>query len=126
MARNRPNATLAYRYGPPASRNCDATSAMHAAMIEIPANATRNPRGLHFPRRAAISAGKPKMLAPIMVLTISAARLQRPMVRTSPFGDSFKGASIGSQICRKDFASLSKEAAPALHDSLALREFVKR
>jgi hypothetical protein len=86
---------------------------MHAAMTEIPAKATRNPTGLHFPRRAAISAGKPKMLAPIMVLTISAARLQRPMVRTSPFADSVKCASAGSWIGQTDFVSLAKEVAPA-------------
>ena len=57
---------------------------MHAAMTAMTANATRKPKGLHGPRRAAISAGRPKMLAPTMVLTMSAARLQRPMVRTRP------------------------------------------
>src|SRR5215469_15592792 len=58
---------------------------MHAAMTEIPTNATKYPVGLHFPKYAAITAGKPKMLAPIMVFTISATRLQRPMTRTNPF-----------------------------------------
>src|SRR5437773_7326761 len=40
---------------------------MHAAMTAMIAKAARKPRGLHFPSRAAISAGKPKMLAPTMV-----------------------------------------------------------
>ena len=57
---------------------------MHAAMTATIAKATKKPTGLNLPRRAAISAGKPKMLAPTIVLTMSAARLQRPMVRTSP------------------------------------------
>ena len=54
------------------------------AMTAMIAKARKNPAGLNLPRRAAISAGRPKMLAPTMVLTMSAARLQRPMVRTSP------------------------------------------
>jgi hypothetical protein len=86
---------------------------MHAAITEIPANATRNPTGLHFPSRAAINAGKPKMLAPIIVFSINATRLQRPMVRTSPADESVTRASADSWICRKIFASLLKEVAQA-------------
>src|SRR6266404_3824071 len=40
--------------------------------------------GLNRPSRAAMSEGKPKMLAPIIVLSIRAARLHRPIVRTKP------------------------------------------
>src|SRR6266404_4874542 len=39
--------------------------------------------GLNRPSRAAMSEGKPKMLAPIIVLSIRAARLHRPIVRLS-------------------------------------------
>ena len=57
---------------------------MHAMIVPIPAPATRYASGLRPPRRAASKDGSPKMLAPIIVLTTSAARLHRPMARTKP------------------------------------------
>jgi hypothetical protein len=53
-------------------------------MTAIPAPAKRTARGLIFPTRFATTDGKPKIPLPMMELTVSATRLQRPMARTSP------------------------------------------
>jgi hypothetical protein len=53
-------------------------------MTAIPAPAKRTARGLIFPMRFATTDGKPKIPLPMMELTVSATRLQRPMARTSP------------------------------------------
>ncbi len=83
IAAKEPKASRAYRYGPPASWKYEDTSAKHAAITAIPARATKYAAGLSRPRRAAITAGSPKMLPPIMVFSIRAARLQRPIARTN-------------------------------------------
>src|SRR5262245_20329542 len=79
----RPKTARAYRYGPPASRKRDATSAKQAMMAAMPAAATRYAQGLAVPRCLAITAGRPNTPLAIMVFNTSAARLQRPMARTS-------------------------------------------
>ena len=57
---------------------------MQAAMMRIPAPAPRQLNGLRLPSRSASTAGSPNMPTPIIELSISAVRLQRPMVRMSP------------------------------------------
>src|SRR6202022_3505675 len=72
----------------------------------MPANATKYPAGLRFPKCAAIRDGSPKMLDPIMVLSISAAKLQRPRPRITPPDDSAGKRDSGS-------LSLSPQSWPA-------------
>src|SRR5258708_34931336 len=72
----------------------------------MPANATRYPAGLRLPECAAIRDGSPKMLDPIMVLSINAAKLQRPRSRTSPPDDCGVKRDSGS-------LSLSPQSRPA-------------
>jgi hypothetical protein len=60
---------------------------MQAAMIKTPMPASKQLSGLNPPIRAARTAGNPKIPAPMIEFTISAVRLQRPMTRTSAFGD---------------------------------------
>src|SRR6516225_9655801 len=57
---------------------------MHAGVMRIPAPAPRQLKGLSLPSRSASTAGSPNMPTPIIELSISAVRLQRPIVRTSP------------------------------------------
>src|SRR5260370_13585557 len=79
----RQNATLLYRWGRPLSLKREATSAKQAAITAIPAAAIRKAIGLCRPVIDATLDGSPKMPLPIMMLTIRAARLQRPMARTT-------------------------------------------
>src|SRR5262249_16733238 len=58
-------------------------SARQAAITAIPRAAIRNAIGLCLPVRDATLEGSPKMPLPTMMLTISAARLQRPIARTA-------------------------------------------
>ena len=56
---------------------------MLAAMMRIHTPAPRQLNGLSPPTRSASTAGGPNMPTPIIELSISAVRLQRPIVRTS-------------------------------------------
>src|SRR5215469_4589134 len=98
---------------------------MHAAMTAITAKAMRKPKGLHLPRRAAISAGRPKMLAPTIVLNMSAARLQRPMVRTRPVLELVRSDCIcffaGRVVSSRNGVSLAQKAADAYRSATILR-----
>src|SRR5258706_12039425 len=98
----RPNAVRAYKYGPPDSENCEATSAKQAIITPIAAPAINTASTLRFPRSPATVAGNPKMPLPIIEFTASAARLQRPMARTRP---------VCGDVIAKPFVS---HAAPSL------------
>jgi len=63
------------------------TSATQAMMTPIASAAIRTAKMLARPRSAAMAEGNPKTPLPIMQLTMSAARLQRPMARTRPSDD---------------------------------------
>ena len=90
---------------------------MLAAMMRIPTPAPRQLNGLSPPTRSASTAGGPNMPTPIIELSISAVRLQRPIVRTSrcalsltrvcvPWGYSV-GAGTGGAFIRAISASMS-------------------
>src|SRR6516162_10538512 len=51
-------------------------------MRPTPGAARRNPAGLSRPRRAASNEGRPPKPPPMMVLSIRAVRVQRPIART--------------------------------------------
>jgi hypothetical protein len=55
---------------------------MQLAMIRMQTPAARQARGLKPPTLAANTDGRPKMLAPMMELSIEAVRLQRPIFRS--------------------------------------------
>src|SRR5262249_24388044 len=82
MATKRPKAIRAYRYGPPVCWNCEATSARQAAMRPTPGAARKNPAGLSRPRCAASKEERAPRPPPMMVLSIKAVRVQRPIART--------------------------------------------
>src|SRR6478672_3176801 len=68
---------------PPLWSNRDATSAKHAITRPAAPAANIHASGLALPRAFEICDGSPKTPLPIMQLMVSAARLQRPMARTS-------------------------------------------
>src|SRR5271165_2888743 len=80
----RPNAVRAYRYGPPAPENWEATSAKHAMMTPIAAPARTTAIVPCFPSRPATWEGSPNTPLPMTEFTVSATRLQRPIARTRP------------------------------------------
>ena len=66
------------------------------------APASRTAKGLRVPRSAAAGEGRPKIPLPIIELMTSAARLQRPITRTSPlasFGVTREFVSQSAGVC---------------------------
>jgi hypothetical protein len=86
IAMKRPNASRAYKYGPPVALNWDATSARHPATAVIATAATRKPTGLTAPSWAAMSAGNPKMLAPMTVFEHQSGEAPPPDGSIQPIG----------------------------------------
>src|SRR5579862_7844579 len=112
MPVKRPKATRAYRYGPPVAVKREATSAKHSMMMPLKTAAATQAAGPAAPNWRVIREGRPKMPLPIMELTISAARLQRPILRTKPPRAGFALCTTGvvTQVSRKAYAKGRRRA----------------
>src|SRR6185295_7115311 len=87
-----PNATSTYAYNPPVSETRLPASAKHSTMRPMATAQTTYASGAAVPSASATPVGRRKMPAPIVTLTMLAARPHTPTARTSDAWPRFRGA----------------------------------